>query len=329
MAFEHDALVNYVFGTPANTAGLLEGHLGPGVASRIDFSRLKRLDTKFVAGKLAQRYGDLVMMAPIRESGPEHDDPDQPDSDHPDHMLIQFMIEHRSSSDHEILLRLLEYAVQAWRRWLREHRGEPLPAIVMVLAYQGAVYQGPTSLHQLLAGTGKLPELSPAVPNFELLVINLTELNEVTLAKWPLTPLARTGIRALNHGAQSKTVSANLDRWLPDLACLEREELGAVLSYLGSVGDADDFGGDLRIKIVEAIPEAESIMTTYAEQLGQQGLEEGRAERSREIIARLLESAATTITPSVELRIMNANGEQLDRWIDDLLSETPTTGLFD
>ena len=89
-------------------------------------------------------------------------------------MLVLVLLEHQSTPDRWMRLRLLHYCLMAWMQWHREHEQEPqLPLIVPVVFYQGAEpWRFPRQFAELVAGAESYPGW---VPQFEHLLIDQTE----------------------------------------------------------------------------------------------------------------------------------------------------------
>jgi len=322
MTKPHDSLVKTILCDPLNAAGLLLGAVGDEVAG-IDLAAMELLDSNTTDRDLTQRHGDITFSAPVLDLDLSGD----PVSDLA--LVVQIPIEHQSSPDQLILLRILEYMVRAWCRWTAHNpEANALPGMLPVLINQGRLRVESTTMHDLVE-TVRLGVAPPErVPQFEPVVINLIDLDESVLASWPLNPLTRTGIRSLNHGSDSARVAAELDLWLPDLGQLDRHALATVLYYLGDVGDPDAFE-DLNHKIIDAIPEAEAIMTTYASTLREQGREQGLEESLELVLSRLLESRSGPLPAAVKDRIAAADSVQLNTWIDELFATGRPSGLLD
>ena len=64
------------------------------------------------------------------------------------------LLEHQSTPDRWLRLRLLGYCVQVWQQWQRQHRDERrLPLLVPLILYQGAWRWVPRFEHLLIDQT--------------------------------------------------------------------------------------------------------------------------------------------------------------------------------
>lgn len=87
-------------------------------------------------------------------------------------------------------------------------------------------------------------------------------------------------------------------------------------------------------QVIEAIEEGTKMRyVTSVERLGiekgiQQGRAEGRAEGKAETLLRLLRRRFQTLAPGMEARVLNADGAQLDEWLDRILDAKALTDIF-
>ena len=89
-------------------------------------------------------------------------------------VLVYVLLEHQSTPDRWLRLRLLGYCVQVWQRWQRQHKDqERLPLLVPMVFYQGRRrWEFAREFADLV--TGAEPEWR-WVPRFEHLLIDQTE----------------------------------------------------------------------------------------------------------------------------------------------------------
>ena len=155
----HDKYFFDVFSDAGNAAGLLRPHLPQAVANSLRWSTLTHLPGRFVSDDWRGREADLLFSVERRDAGPP--------------VLVYVLLEHQSTPDRWMRLRLLNYCVQVWMKWRREHENEPrLPLIVPVVFYQGAEpWRHERKFEELVAGA------EPGwdwVPRFEHLLIDQT-----------------------------------------------------------------------------------------------------------------------------------------------------------
>jgi predicted transposase/invertase (TIGR01784 family) len=101
----HDALVRRVFSRTENAVGELRAVLPEALSARIDWASLRLVDGRFVDPELADRSTDLLFTADI--AGYE--------------AFVYLLLEHQSTVDGLMPLRLLRYLLRIWDRWLADH----------------------------------------------------------------------------------------------------------------------------------------------------------------------------------------------------------------
>jgi hypothetical protein len=122
----HDQLFRVTFSRPSEAASFLQAHLPPALSSAIDWSRLTRLDPKFQVPHGTRVEADILFSAPWRDpDGAEHA------------LQLAILLEHQSTPDPRMPLRLLSYMVRIFESQLDDQGLErPVPVIPVVL-YHG------------------------------------------------------------------------------------------------------------------------------------------------------------------------------------------------
>ena len=177
----HDKYFYLVFSDPENAAGLLRSYLPQELARTLRWSTLTRLPSRFVSDDWRSREADLLFSVEREGSGAS--------------ALVLVLIEHQSTPDRWMRLRLLHYCLMAWMQWHREHEQEPqLPLIVPVVFYQGAEpWRFSRQFAELVAGAESDPGW---VPQFEHLLIDQTEQNPESVAGTAGARLAQLALMA-------------------------------------------------------------------------------------------------------------------------------------
>jgi hypothetical protein len=149
----HDALFRFTFGQPENAAALLRSCLPSAIARRVDWDALTLTQSSFVDASAEWRHSDLVFTTRI--DGCE--------------AFIYVLLEHQSSADPRMALRVLGYIVRLWDAFMRENPSQQLlPAVLPVVIYHGdSSWNAPTRLLDLVdladdakaAFAGYLPDL--------------------------------------------------------------------------------------------------------------------------------------------------------------------------
>ena len=175
----HDKYFYRVFSDPENAAGLLRSCLPQELARTLRWSTLTHRPSRLVGDDWRAREADLLFSVERELSGPP--------------ALVLVLLEHQSTPDRWMRLRLLHYCLMAWMQWHREHEQEPqLPLIVPVVFYQGAEpWRFSRQFAELVAGAESDPGW---VPQFEHLLIDQTEQNPESVAGSLVARLAQLAL---------------------------------------------------------------------------------------------------------------------------------------
>ncbi|MDZ4286616.1 MAG: Rpn family recombination-promoting nuclease/putative transposase, partial [Prosthecobacter sp.] len=158
----HDAFFKGVFRQPEQTAAFFQSHLPPGLAASIDWSSLKLLPGSFVDSSLRQSHSDLLFAANVGS----------------DEILLYLLIEHQTTVDEAMPLRVLSYMLEIWQAHAKNH-GLPLPPLLPFVLHQGPqAWTVSTHFEDLL----RMPKeqaaiLLPHVPKFSHALLDLTQFD--------------------------------------------------------------------------------------------------------------------------------------------------------
>jgi predicted transposase YdaD len=151
MTNPHDALFQYTFSQPEHAARLIRGNLPASIAERIEWATLERLPGSFIDQELTWRHTDLLFRARI--AGRE--------------ALIYLLLEHQSTVDPLMALRLLGYMNRIWEQVVKQDPNARLiPAIVPLVIFHGgkgwSVPSGVQALTAILCYLFKVTDPEPS-----------------------------------------------------------------------------------------------------------------------------------------------------------------------
>ena len=152
------------------------------IADALDFGRVEQLHRSFISDELRTQESDMIFSVPFREPTAKCEE-----------VIIYILIEHQSSVDPSMELRLLSYMTQIWmeerRPWVEGKLSKTewrLTPIVPIVFYTGTgAWRSPLSLTALM----DLPEvLNRFVPTFDTLFLDVkaTAPDELTQTGHPL-----------------------------------------------------------------------------------------------------------------------------------------------
>ena len=290
VAQPHDHLFRAVFGKETEAAGLLQAHLPPAISDELVWSSLKWQSVSFIDDRLRDSESDLLYAVRRKASGAP--------------AWIYVLLEHQSTPDPWLRLRLLKYSCRIWERdRARFPKEEQLRPIVPLVWYQGERgWRHAREFSELFAEDVRG---WPGVPRYAHLLIDQSAAEP-------------ENVHGALHGrvAQLAMMAAYRASWpvlrrlVPLLAQLGRvgsiEDLRRIVVYIAvTTRDAEDWrrfatavrqevpeiGGELMNKAEEMLEVSMEYLAHRARQeVRQEAREEGRREGQVEIVENLLEA---------------------------------------
>ncbi|MFE8603794.1 Rpn family recombination-promoting nuclease/putative transposase [Archangium violaceum] len=331
----HDLFARYTFGHPERAAAELRAVLPAHVVSEVDWSSLRQESGSVVDPELRETESDLLFTARLR-SGRS--------------VLLYVLLEHQSSVDAWMALRMLRYVVRQVERWRQEHpESTRLPVIIPLVMYHGpdGAWTAPRRVEDLF----DLPEAEEErerwralVPRFEYLLDDLTAEREEALRARSGPPLARLAWLVLRYG-RTKELARRMPDWAALFAQVQAgpegaEHLVVVIRYLQWMGDGAAIRAAARqvLHSVLDAQRAEVLMGSWAEEMIEQGVQkglaqgvaQGRLQERAELVLRTLTARGVHTDESVRQRILSCtDGATLDRWFDRALNATTLRDVLD
>jgi hypothetical protein len=276
----HDALFKSAFEAPAHAAALLRELLPVALRELVAWDTLRGEPGSFVDPALADHHSDLLYSAHLRTDPP---------------WLLHVLLEHQSTADPGMPLRALSYRTRIWNRCRKQHPEAWLPPILTVLvSHVPGGWTTSRSLEDLFdPALRAIPDLAVSVPRCSMIIEDLASQSDDDLRTRSLAAFQKLTLWLLRDARAPRRLLDSFDTWIEAFAEAERAPAGidaitALLTYLfrviGPVHRAE-----LRAKIGQLGPRAEEISMTIAEQLHEEGLEEGLAKGLEEGLAKGLE----------------------------------------
>jgi len=310
----HDKLVKEAFGSTEAMRGLLRSILPEAIVSLLDLDTLAPIPGSFIDEELASSHSDLLFSVSLARRP----------------ALVYVLIEHKSKSDRWVVLQLLRYGVRVWDRFLRDHpRAERLPPIVpIVVCHDPMGWSAPRRFADLLdPAASEIPELARLTPHFEAVIDDLNLATDDQLLARAMGLFATLAAIFLRDARTPSRVVPMLGRVASLLGELLRAPDGpravaVLLRYLSLVADADV--AEITQVIQRTVPEAKELIMTIAEQLRQQGVQQGRLTTLR----RLLELRFGALDAELVARLDTADAEALDRFTELVLIASSLDEVF-
>jgi len=288
----HDKLFKAVFSEPENAVAHFEVCLPPALVAALDLSKAQHVPGSWVDDALKDHHSDVAHSIPLR-SADSTAAADDADAD-AESALLYTIWEHQSTVDLTMSLKTHRYTTRLLEDWSREHPGQRLPPVIVLVLYHGkAEWTAPVELEELFALGGLDPEareaLRPYLPKqrylLEVLPAEPTEVRSGPGA-------ARMALLALKFGPSA-------DLWMAifeseeDLRQLPSEgpellHLAALLvEYLLTV-NPELTPDELSEALKPMGTEAQELPKTYLQQKVEMGRQEGRMEEKREVARKAL-----------------------------------------
>ncbi len=283
VAKPHDHLFRSVFRDEAEAAALLRANLPQPITNALIWSTLKRRDRSFIDSWLRDSESDLLFE--VRRK-----------SDRAPAWLY-VLLEHQSTADHWLRLRLLKYSIRIWEEDRRQRKDEEyLRPIVPLVLYQGrrGSWTPAREFAELFA-----PAVRdwPAVPRYAHLLLDQTQAQPEDLRG---AVRGRSAQLALMAAARES--SELLRRLVLLLAEMMRQDgaIDELRQFVVYVAAATTKAPERWNRFAEAVrrdvPGGEEVMTdtrgmieAYAEVVEQEALQKGRQEGRQEGVLRTIE----------------------------------------
>ena len=327
----HDSLFKSAFSDPKVAASLFKSQLPKPLVERIDWGSLAVMPGSFVDEALSSRHTDLLYRCNLGGKT----------------ALLYLLLEHQSSEDPWMPLRMLRYVLGIWDGWRAEHpEAKQLPPVIPIVLHHGPKPWSPSpEVFELIDLDEDLrSQLAPYLPRMRFLLDDLGGLKDEALAERSLEAFAEITLRALVRLRDSPDPVADLKRWLPLFHTMLNTTSGlrrlrAILEYLHYVTDAPS---DAVRRVVREIAPAkeDEIMTTLAERLRkegwhqglQQGRDEGRQEgrhaATLELVLRLVTLRFGPPDAATRARLEAADDDTLTSWSERLVTAGSLAELF-
>ena len=160
----HDETYKKLFAFPRMVEDLLRGFVAGLRVDDIDFSTLEKLSSEYVSDELLKRHGDAVWRVRLRG----------------DWLYLVVLLEFQSRDEPRMALRIHTYTGLLYEELVRNGKvapGEPLPAVLPVVLYNGArPWRSAREMRELIAAVG--PDLARFQPAQRYHVVDERHLAE-------------------------------------------------------------------------------------------------------------------------------------------------------
>ncbi|WP_157387233.1 Rpn family recombination-promoting nuclease/putative transposase [Nocardia terrae] len=321
----HDAYFRQVLSRPADAAAELRTVLPEAIAARLDWDALELQPCSFVSQQLRSRYSDLLFRTRVGAS----------------EAYVFLLIEHQSSPDPLMAMRMLEYKVGIWSRYVRENpRTKTLPVVIPLVVHasrDGRRWECPTELSELLdIDAATRDALGDFLPRFRFVLDDLTVTSVSALCARDLTPATRVLLVLLKVAAGNRSLAIEILPLVRDFQAIVSapgglEVLEWAVTYILSVGETSDT--ELAPVFHRVGPHAEEVIMSTAERLRAEGEARGEARgvaRGRAgMVLELLAVKFGPLSKETQDTVRSATDEQLRHWAARMLEVESLNEVFE
>jgi predicted transposase YdaD len=339
-AHPHDALFRWAFEAPPDAAELLRGLVPPAVRDSIAWDTLGGASGSFVDLAHGDRHNDLLFAAQLRAEEPAS---------------AFLLLEHQSTVDPALPLRVLSYQTRIWARFRKAQPGTRLPPIISVLvSHAQDGWTAACAFEQLLSPVVlAIPGLAALVPRYSMIVDDLAGRSDDDLRGRALPPSQKLALWLLRDGRAPERLLDRFDAWIPTI--LEagrtrsgREALTVLVQYLFEVLEPKYFNA-VRTKLQQLGARSKEIAMTIADYLREEGRKQGREEgrkkgrqegrkkgrqegRKEGLLVALRSQLLyrfQALDAATEARLRAATPEALDRYLQRVLTAESLAAVFE
>lgn len=319
-----DGSYRLLFGNPLLVRDLFEGVIGQPWVKDLDWTGLRPLPPHYISNSLRQRQGDGVWYLP-RDDGTT--------------LFLLLMLEHQSTSDRMMALRLSTYCALLYENLLAAKlvsRNTRLPIILPVVLYSGVKrWSAPRTMAELI-DTAPRPL---AMYRLQMRYLLVDEGTLVRRGNLPRDNLAALLFR-LEHNKGIEDVQDLMQTVWDRTHGPEYIEVRKAFTAWARHVLLPRALPNISFPAVDDLLEIKAILTensrSWTHQWKEQGLLEGRREGRQEgrqegasrILQRLLERKFGTVPGDVQTRLTQATPAELETWSLNVLDASTLDEVF-
>ncbi|MBK7755558.1 MAG: Rpn family recombination-promoting nuclease/putative transposase [Deltaproteobacteria bacterium] len=303
MSNPHDSLFKSIFCDPAEVAGLLRDLLHGDVLDQLNLDELVALPAESIDEILSSSSSDLRFRVPWRGGG---------------HVELVLILEHQSTPDRTMPLRVLRYTLRVWEAAMAASRSARLPVVLTLVVHHGRrPWSAPTRLSEMYdAPPSVIAALGDHLPELRLFLEDLTRLPD---AEIPAEDGGRLTLLLMRHAHDPELwpiLKGNLR--LLDALLNRRGELPTfqLLRYVFERSDSPPDDETLAALERRLRPAVKEELMRYGDRLRS----EGQAEGLRIAVETLLQERFGGLPPWALARLQELHPENLQRLIREALT---------
>lgn len=269
----HDKLFKETFGNVEIAKDFMNVYLPATIKDIVDLETLEPQKDSFINQRLQEMYSDLLFRVNINDK----------------EGYIYFLFEHKSYKDKLVIFQLLRYMIEIWESKIKKENTNELPIIIPLLIYHDKEqWNVKTKLSEMITGYDELPEdIRKYIPDYEYLVYDLTKYKDEDIKLESMTRIILKIMRDVRYADKNKIIDVLEEGFKLLDEVIEKDTIThyieSCLRYILSV--RNDIDKDEMVRIAAQISvEGSELVMTIAEQLRQEGREEGRQEEITKVV---------------------------------------------
>ena len=318
----HDKFFKAAMTDKRVAAEFFTAHLPDRIKQAADFSQLQLCSGSYIDTELKTSFSDLLFSIPL--------------AGYPGYFYT--LVEHQSTPDKLMAFRLLKYLCAIWQQHIEQSGENQLPLIYPLVFYHGQQpYPYSTDIKDLIAAPRNLIEAVWGQP-FQLIDTHSLADDELKRRYW-------SGIMEylLKYSA-ARDILPYLQAMKPLLYFIDKagatDYISRIVHYVLATGDTPNQSDVLNTLKQGLSEQAASEIMTIAEQLRQQGEQQGYlkgisegeiqgiAKGEAELLMRQLQRKFGTIPESYLSRIRQADADTLLQWGEHVLFAESLSDIF-
>ncbi|EII0382499.1 Rpn family recombination-promoting nuclease/putative transposase [Salmonella enterica] len=281
----HDGLFKFFLREPDTARDFLAVHLPADIRAQVRLDTLKLEPGSFVDQTLRELHSDVLYSVETAEGHAGY---------------IYCLLEHQSTADRMMAWRMMRYSMAVMDAHLKKGN-DTLPVVVPLLFYQGTVRPYPYSTDWM--DCFDAPALAREVYSRPWPLVDVSVMEDSDLRshrRMALLELVQRDIRRRDAASLLRDVVQ-----LIRLAGNTREQVEAVLCYIIYNGMTNESITPFLYELAGEIPEyKELIMGTIAQQLKEEGIQQGIEQERLAAQQKLLETAWALLDNGVSLDVV-------------------------
>jgi predicted transposase/invertase (TIGR01784 family) len=292
----HDAFFKLSMQNVDIARGLLKWHLPASVQKSVNFKTLEQVKESFIDAQLHATSADVVYRG----------------LDCKGRRYYYFLLEHQSSVDHDMSLRILDYTLRIQQYHKRKHPDQKLPLVYPLIFYNGAQpYNGSTDYFSLYGDQRRVAMLLVKKP---IKLINLADISD--------DDMKDRGLVGTMHFIMKARKNTNTEEFHERLVDIIEKTEGVyeysehVVNYVLKTLEASGINRFIKRLQARGSSQLGEKVMTFAQELMQQGIQEGVIQTKTTIAIKLYregvsEALIATVTGLTEenLRTLIENRE--------------------